>query len=723
MVSAEALTSGDHLFERRSAGLSWIASTVNAQEGAFFAWAPVCLVLGIWIYFFLPDEPPVSLLLLALPVAVGLAVIWARNPARVWVIALCLVLAGFCLTKLRAEWVKAPVLPATTGEVLCEGMVERVDPRRGNRVSLIVRLSSLSGVSKSNTPGRVRLLAHATPPIAVGDVIKVRCRLSPPPAPVAPGAFDYARMLWFEGIGATGRVIGDVVITEHVSSLASKFENFLQNLRNVIGERIREKLGGDVGAIGEALVIGERAEISRQANSSMQISGLAHVLSISGLHMSLVAGGVFALVRGGLALSPRLALRFPIKKWAACAALLTGFAYLLLSGGAVATQRSYIMLAIMFIAILLDRPALSTRNLALAALLILVLEPEAAVSASFQMSFLAVVGLVSFYDAWHGWNQSPDAASPLGSARAIWFRRVLFIVVLAMATTLIAGTLSSIPAIYHFGRASPYSLLANLLAMPAISILIMPMAVASVILMPVGLDNLPLQIMGEGIRLMLAISNWVSGLPGARVTLAAVPMMTSVLLALAALMLCLLRGPVRWAGLGLAPVAVAFGMLQIPPDVLIERAAANVAVRTDSGELAFANTRRGRFAAEKWLQANGEEPALGGTAVNQWNCGKGVCLTAIKGYRVAYVDEEATLTRECPAVDILIARFPLRDLCDAVPMTIDRFDVWRNGSYALYIEKTRIVQRTSRTEQGRRPWTVKPVPRKDLDKETSDTLQ
>jgi len=720
MASAEALTSEDHLFGRRSARLSWLASTVNAQEGAFFAWIPVCLVLGIWIYFLLPDEPPVSLLLVVLPVAVGLAVIWARSPRRVWVIALCLVLAGFCLTKLRAEWVKAPVLPATTGEVLCEGMVERVDPRRGNRVSLIVRLSSLTGVSKSNVPGRVRLLARATPPIAVGDAIRVRCRLSPPPAPVAPGAFDYARMLWFEGIGATGRVIGDVVTTDHVSSLASKFENFLQNLRTVIGARIREKLGGDIGAIGEALVVGERAEISRHANSSMQISGLAHVLSISGLHMSLVAGGVFALVRGGLALSPRLALRFPIKKWAACAALLTGFAYLLLSGGAVATQRSYIMLAIMFIAILLDRPALSTRNLALAALLILVLEPEAAVSASFQMSFLAVVGLVSFYDAWHGWNQSTDAAS---STRAIWFRRVLLIIAMAMATTLIAGTLSSIPAIYHFGRASPYSLIANLLAMPVIGILIMPMAMASVMLMPVGLDDLPLQIMGEGIRLMLAISDWVSGLPGARVNLPAVPMMASVLLALAALMLCLMRGPVRWVGLGLVPIAVLLSMLQIPPDVLVERAVANVAVRTDSGELAFANTRRGRFAAEKWLQANGEEPDLAGSAANQWNCGKGVCLTAVKGYRVAYADEESALARECPAVDILIARFPLREACDAVPVTIDRFDVWRNGSYALYIEGPRIMQRTSRMEQGKRPWTVKPIPRKDLDKETSDTLQ
>jgi competence protein ComEC len=160
------------------------------------------------------------------------------------------------------------------------------------------------------------------------------------------------------------------------------------------------------------------------------------------------------------------------------------------------------------------------------------------------------------------------------------------------------------------------------------------------------------------------------------------------------------------------------------PDILIERTAANVAIRTPEGNLAFANQRRGRFAAEKWLQANGEEaklsPATTGAA---WKCDKGICTASVDAYRVAYADDELAIRSTCPKVDILIARFPLRDNCDAIPFAIDRFDVWRNGSYALYIADGKIQQRTARAGQGDRPWTVRPIARRDLDKEDPDTVQ
>ncbi len=690
---------------------------LTAQESVLFAWLPVCLTIGIGSYFALAHEPSALLAVALALISFGLAVLWwrIRNPL---LLGLCFVLLGICLAIIRTEWVSAPVLPATTGEITCEGRVTSIEARRGSRVSLTVSVSSLSGIARRNTPSAIRLVAPDKPAAAIGDIIKARCRLFPPPPPVAPGGFDYARTLWFEGIGATGRVTGPLEILSHQTSFFVLFQAWLQELRTTIGERVRGELKGDIGAIGEALITGERAEISRDANDTLQISGLAHVLSISGLHMSLVAGGVFALTRALLALSPGLALRRPIKKWAACAALLTGFAYLLLSGSAVATQRSYIMLAIMFLAILIDRPALSTRNLALAGLLILVFEPEAAVSASFQMSFLAVVGLVSFYDAWFGRERDHVVESP----SAALFKRVASVILLAAATTLIAGTLSSIPAIYHFGRASPYSLIANLLATPVIGIIIMPMAVASTLLMPLGLDHWPLQIMGEGIRLMLAISDWVSHLPGARLYLPTVPLAASLLLAAAALMLCLLRGAIRYGGLILIPCALLIIANRSEPDVLVERTAANVAVRTENGTLAFASTRRGRFAAEKWLQANGEEARLGASGNDAWACGNGLCLTAVKDHRIAYADD-ATAIKTCPPVEVLIARFPLRGTCEQIPMTIDRFDVWRNGAYALYIEGGKVTQRTSRADQGARPWTVKPIARRDLDKEDADLVQ
>src|SRR5207248_890041 len=225
-------------------------------------------------------------------------------------------------------------------------------------------------------------------------------------------------------------------------------------------------------AFAEALITGETASLPRQVINSLQVSGLYHIVSISGLHMSLVAGGIFWLVRALLALSPYFAVNYPIKKWAAVAALIAGLFYMLLAGAEVATQRSYIMIAIMLIAILADRPALSLRNLVIAALIILTLFPEAALSASLQMSFLAVMGLLAFHEAWlemQGAKPAEPAGPLLRSIRSIWrsFIATAF-------TTFIAGGLSSIAAVYHFGRLAPYSLLANLLALPVVSFIVMP---------------------------------------------------------------------------------------------------------------------------------------------------------------------------------------------------------------------------------------------------------
>ena len=230
-------------------------------------------------------------------------------------------------------------------------------------------------------------------------------------------------------------------------------------------------------------------------------------------------------MRAVLALSPRLALRYPIKKWAAVAALIAGFAYMLLSGTAVATQRSYIMLAIMFVAILLDRPALSMRNLAIAALLILIVEPEAAMSASFQMSFLAVVGLIAFYDSWLDWTKSRRGHVLPAPAGECGWQEAGEASCVGIATTFVAGTLSSIPAAYHFGRISPYSLIANLLAIPVIGLIIMPMAVVEHRWRCRSASTfLPLQIMGKGLSVLLAISDWVSGLSGARLQIPTLPL-------------------------------------------------------------------------------------------------------------------------------------------------------------------------------------------------------
>ena len=239
--------------------------------------------------------------------------------------------------------------------------------------------------------------------------------------------------------------------------------------------------------------------------------------------MSLVAGGVFWLMRAILAGFPLLAQSYPIKKWAAAGALLVGLAYMLLAGSDTATLRSYIMIAVVFFAVIADRPALSVRNLAVAALIILVITPEAAVSASFQMSFMAVMGLAGFYEYWSARRRHQDYyLKPRTPAVTLAFA-VGGIVFATVITTVIAGTLSSIPAAYHFGRVAPYGILANGLAIPIVSLVVMPMALAGVLLMPLGLEAWPLWLMGKGLDLVLAVSDWVAGLPGSSLVIARQP--------------------------------------------------------------------------------------------------------------------------------------------------------------------------------------------------------
>ena len=178
--------------------------------------------------------------------------------------------------------------------------------------------------------------------------------------------------------------------------------------------------------------------------------------------------------------------RSPIKKWAAGAALVFGFIYILLAGSGAATQRSYIMLAVVFLAIIVDRPAISLRNLALAALLILILQPESAIQASFQMSFMAVMGLAAFFEYWN--RPKPEREFRV-EGKGMYYARKFYTVALAsILTSLVAGGFSSIPAAYHFGRLAPYGVLANGLAIPVISLVVMPFALLSVVLMPLGLE-------------------------------------------------------------------------------------------------------------------------------------------------------------------------------------------------------------------------------------------
>ncbi len=696
---------------RKTTLRDWLSTAAEAQQGRSMLWAPIALTFGIWGYFGLTAEP--SWLFLAPLAAISMWLFWLSRSRPVLAL-LALVIVGFVSAKAKVDLIAAPALRATTPPLLVTGTVEDHSPSGRGRQVIILGVESIESMAADFLPDRLRLTGSAkSGEVAVGAHIKATAILAPLPTPVMPGGFDYGRQLWLDGIGGTGRIAGKIETLAGDPPLRLKLAVTLESLRQAIGARIRNTLDGVTAAIAEALITGERGAIPREVNQSFQISGLAHVLSISGLHMVLVAGGVFWTIRAALATIPTLALRWPIKKWAAGAALAAGFFYMLLAGSSVATQRSYIMIAVMFFAILVDRPAISVRNLALAAVIILALEPDAAIQASFQMSFMAVLGLTAFYEFWSDWRKARDQevrqqrhwSIRLAQKSGVWLAA-------AIVTTIVAGGMSSIPAAYHFGRIAPYSLLANGLALPVISFGIMPMALAGFLLMPLGLETLPLWLMGKGIELMIAISDWVASLPSAAMVLPQQSPVSAMLMATGAAMLCLLRGQARLAGLIVVVAGLFLGSRQPMPDILIERIAATVAIVDPEGMLVPAPGRKGRFVVSKWLQANGEEALPPEAAKREgWNCDENRCTAHVRGKTLTFAQKEGS-PLPCEGIDILIANYPLRGACKTVPLRIDRFDVWKNGAHALWIDEKVIVV-TARGESGERPWVIIPERRKD----------
>ncbi len=684
---------------------------VEAQRGNTVLWAPVVLTFGIWFYFALPQEPALWLALLFVAVA-ALCFWFARGAMMILLIAIFL--GGFGLAKFRSEMVATPLLHSTTDALAVVGIVHESEGGGARRGTLVIEPSQIEGFTTAQIPLRLRLsnfTKNGRP--AIGARVAFKARLSPLPVPTQPGGFDYGRQLYFQEIGGTGRITSPIDVLGEVQSWSINVSAVLEDIRQNIGARVRQHLSGTIAAVAEAMITGERAAIPKEINTSLQISGLAHILSISGLHMSLAAGGVFWVVRALLALFPAIALNYPIKKWAAVAALAFGFVYMLLAGSQAATQRSYIMLAVMFLAVLVDRPAISLRNLALAALVILVMQPESAIQASFQMSFMAVMGLAAFFQYWN--RPVTENEYRVESRWMFYARKFGKILVASVLTTLVAGAFSSIPAAYHFGRLAPYGVLANGLAIPVMSLIVMPFALISVLLMPLGLEGYPLAILGQGLELVLAISDYVASLPGAQRIIPQVPIGAAILLALGAAILCLMQGRGRLGGVAAIAGGIAVAQFTTLPDIFIERSAANMAYRNAAGELVFAITQKGRFAGEKWLQTNGEEVSFkDATARPGWICVGRSCRASVKGKAVGFFLDGADSQPSCDHLDIVVANYPLRGACKSVPIRIDRFDVWRKGSHAAFLDGQAISIVSGSAARGLRPWVVVPEARKKI---------
>ncbi|HEY7809661.1 MAG TPA: ComEC/Rec2 family competence protein [Allosphingosinicella sp.] len=685
---------------RLSARLEALA---DAERDQLPLWLPVGLGLGTALWFWLPDAAAWKAFLLLsgalalLPLALAPGTRWARAFAIFSLAALI----GCGNIWWKAERVAAPVLAherrATfTAEV---ESLQRLPARQAVRI-----------VVKPQDPGlptRIRINLDENKPVrglAPGATVRLRAWLMPPAPPAVPGAYDFARAAWFTGVGATGRALdASLVAPPKETGWSAR----LAAARQRLADHIRGRLGEGEGGVASALATGDQASIPEADAEAMRRSGLAHLLSVSGLHLTAVVGAVMLLTLKLLALSPALALRFRLTVWAAGAGALAGIAYTLLTGAEVPTVRACIAAVLVLLGIALGRDALTLRLVAVGALLVLLLWPETLPGASFQMSFAAIVAIVVLHDhpRVRRLLERRDEAGPVKLGRFL----------LGLILTGLAVEAALIPiALFHFHQTGLYGALANIVAIPLTTFLIMPAEALALLFDSVGLGTPFWWVTGKALSFLLWLAHKVAAAPGAVALLPAMPRMAFALMMAGGLWFCIWK--TRWRLFGLAPaLAGAAWALSTPaPDLLVTGDGQHLAIRTDKG-MALLRPRAGDFVRDLLNETSGLAPeALDLDMLPTADCSPDICLAdvtrggrtwrvlATRSKRFVPVDE---LARACAEADIAVSDRRLPRSCTPRWLKADRSLLTRTGGLAISFEGTPRVA-TVAEERGRHPWAL-----------------
>ncbi|WP_448326605.1 ComEC/Rec2 family competence protein [Sulfitobacter sp. M13] len=671
--------------------LSYGTQTMRAQRGHLIGWVPVCLAVGIGAYFTQRVEPSASVLLwgaggAALLVALA---VWAGEVAGPVILGAALVLIGFDLAAWRAHAVGGPVLAwRYYGPI--SGRVVALDRSQSDAQRLTLDQVVLERISTTRTPLHVRVSLHGDrafdATITPGLRVMTTGHLSPPSGPVEPGGFDFQRHAWFARLGAVGYsrtpLLAASPATEGHRGLA------VFRLRMAASAHIQAVLPGDIGGFATAITTGDRSAISQDALRDLRASNLAHLLAISGLHMGLLSAVVFGALRAMLALVPWVALRWPTRSMAAAGALIAASGYLLLSGGNVATERAFIMVAVALGALIIGRRALTLRAVAIAATIVLVLRPEALTGPGFQMSFAATTGLVAVF----GW---------LRSAKISLGPRWLAPAVATVISSAVAGASTAPIGAAHFNTVAQYGLVANLLSVPLMGVLVMPAAVMGLVVAPLGLEWAPLWIMGAGLRWILGVAQIIAGIDGAQGHVPAPGPWVLPLLSLGFLWLLLWQGRMRFAGLAAILAAAVLWYGANRPAVLISDTGSLVGVMTPSGR-ALSKPKGAGFVALNWLENDGDG-ADQAQAAARWRA-----RLKLGGAEVIHLSGKRARTAfgDCQASQIVVlsvmADSPLRGGCKI----FDPERLRATGSVALKINKGQVTMQTARQKAGARLWTA-----------------
>lgn len=688
-----------------------MAANLELDRGVAFLLVPVCLAIGAIGYFSLAAEPdfakPVAVVALA-----GLCALVSRSWPKTHLCFMAVLLCALGLLAAKLEtWRAGTQMLGSEISTQVTGRVVSIDRMESGRIRLTIDVTSTARPKLRYAPKRVRLSARKIPAdITAGSLITGYAKLLPPTGPVRPDSYDFSFDSYFAGIGGSGFFLGNpklVVTDDGDMPLSARLSSSVENAREAIADHIRGSVGGAEGEIAAALIVGVRAGIPDEINEAMRRTGIYHIISISGLHMALVAGTIMGLLRGAFALFPDFSARRSVKKYAAAAALFSIAAYLIISGVVVAAERSFIMLAVMLIAVLFDRAALTMRNLAISAIAVIVVSPHEVVGPSFQMSFAATAALVGAYAGWSDHRAGKTRPPPPKRSLPGFLTRKFLLAAGGLAmTSIIAGSATALFAIWHFQRVSPLSLFANLTIMPIVSV-VMFLGVASALLMPFGLDWPALYLMGKGLTAMIALSSWISE----RSPVDGVGLISQQSVLLVTIALVIATMATTWLRLAALPFVLA-ALLTVSdtrtPDVLISEDARLVALPIGGGELAVSRARPNEFTVDNWKRAltsetivvpevftkgDGQFEIADATelpAGSPFYCTSGVCLAKhTSGAIIAYVEDRKDIWKACGFAELIVINDATAyDAChNPLVLVITKRQLARKGSAAVFFDR------------------------------------
>jgi competence protein ComEC len=632
----------------------------EVEERRFFLWLPVAAMGGVALNLAADREPVLWLPAALTALFSALAFASRARPVALGVsLAFAALSAGFLSMSLRTARVAAPVFERVR-IVSLEGYVEEVDLRPiGAR--MVIAVVSAERMPRDKLPRRVRVTTRKTPDVVAGDYVRLKARLLPPSRAALPGGYDFARDAFFAGVGAVGSTLGPIRLLPPPAdaSLRQRFDAAIDHARNRLALRVETIIGGDEGAIAAAMVTGKRDFLSSDAKDLIREAGIFHIITISGVQMTLVAGIFFVVSRRLLALSPALALNYPIKKWAAAVAMAGSLLYDVATGSRVGTERALVMTLIVLGAIIMDRRALTMRNLAFAVFAVVLIEPEAILGVSFQLSFAAVAALVAVMEArLAGLERDPDpylprrGAAPRGLVADLLHKPLALLFATACATAATASFMA-----YHFHDLSPYVLIGNPLTLTVIEFFAVPGALIGAALYPLGLDAPVWIYVGAGIKFILWVARFIADAPGSTVHLRAFAPYALPFLALAVMSAAIWRTwTFRLSAVPLALIGLVGATYGPRYDVIVAPSGDLAAVRDADGALEIVGKRFNAFAAEQWLTADGDgrDPAQARAA--DAPCDRLGCVADLpEGESLSIVLDRLAFDEDCARAKVVVS--------------------------------------------------------------------